>query len=123
MEKEENQNSTSSDQNQDIAKKSEKGQCCRLRPDRSSQGVATECPETDHFHLWSLVWQQWHAIIINHDQCSIPIHHGPFLCQIKRRDRDALVHDILPDISFRPIRQREDPDAFTRRLARVVDRP
>ena len=59
--------------------------------------------DTYQLHFWFLAFFQWHAIVIHHDQDTIPFDHRPFLCIVKWHDGNIFHVDVLPDIQFGPV--------------------
>ena len=70
-----------------------------------------------------LAQKAFHAVVIDHDRHAVPFHDGAFGGEIERRDLDIFAADILPDVEFGPVGQREDPDAFALADIGIVDVP
>jgi hypothetical protein len=51
-------------------------------------------------------------VIVDHDPLTVAFDHRPFCREIKRHDGNIFLADVLPDVGFRPIGQREDTDGF-----------
>ncbi len=64
-----------------------------------------------------------HALVVDHDQRSVPLDHRPGCRQVERHDRDLLEVDVLPDVELGPVRQREHPHRLTLVPAHVVGAP
>ena len=48
----------------------------RLALDGSRERLATERTEAHAAHLGLLTWAQRHALVVDHDERSIALHHG-----------------------------------------------
>ena len=51
---------------------------------------------------------------------SVPLRSNDqsFLCEVERHNRDFLLNDVLPDVAFRPVRERERRASFRLRRSR-----
>ena len=70
-----------------------------------------------------LAGAQLHALVVDHDQRAVALHHRPRLGEIERHDGDVFHQDVLPDVELGPVRQRKDADGFAGPHARVVEPP
>ena len=74
-----------------------------------------------HFNLVAVFFRQ--TVIIRHDELSVDVHHGTFLGKVKWDNGDIFQTDVLPNIQFGPVAEREYPDAFSLADTGVVDVP
>src|SRR3984893_1620407 len=95
----------------------------RLALHGSRERITAERTEAYAAHLGPLAWTQRHALVINHDEGSIALHHRTAAREIQRHDGNALQVDVLPDIELGPVGNREHADALALVLARVVQAP
>ena len=63
------------------------------------------------------------AIVVGHNQLSVHIDYRAFFSEIQRYDWNIFKTDILPDVQFCPVAQREHTDAFSFADAGFVDVP
>jgi len=63
------------------------------------------------------------AFVINHEQQSVALDRWAGARQNTRHDRNALEMDVLPDVEFGPVGERENANAFALVLPRIVDIP
>ena len=62
-------------------------------------------------------------VVLQRDQRAAAHHHGPLLGEVQRHDGDVLQVDVLPDVEFGPVGEREDADALALIDAAVVEVP
>ena len=89
----------------------------------SRQGPATKGTEANHAHvnLRNKFFRQ--TVVIGHDEVAVNLYARTFLCEIERHDRDVLESDVLPNVKFRPVAEREYANAFSLVYATVVNVP
>ncbi len=61
--------------------------------------------------------------VINHHQHTVALQHRAFSGEIQRNNIDIFQPDVLPDVLFGPVRERENADAFAFVNLSVVARP
>ena len=91
--------------------------------DSAGERIATQGAESDAAHRWFLAGIQRHAIVINHDECTIALDYGPLGRVIQRNNRNLFAMDVLPNVEFGPVRNRKHPDTLAWSLAGVVEIP
>ena len=91
--------------------------------DRAGQRVAAQCAKPHAFHHRLFAWQQPHPLIVHHDQRSISLDNRANVGQIERYNGDVFQMDVLPDIQFGPVAQREYANTFTFVQFAVVNVP
>ena len=91
--------------------------------DRASQGIAAQRPKPDQPILRLFAWLERQAVIVHHDQRVVTLHDRPMFGEVERHDRNVLQHDVVPDIEFGPVRQREHANGFVRPDAGVEEIP
>src|SRR5690606_17709304 len=99
------------------------GQGRRPALDRPSERIAAEGAEAHRTFDRCLAGKQREAIVVDHEQEAVALHRRARRGEVERDDRDIFARDILPDVEFGPVRDREDADALALRLARVVEVP
>ncbi len=93
------------------------------RAHRPGQRIATQGAEPHALQLRRLARLQRHPLVIDHEQGAIPLDHRPLRRQIQRHDGDVFQVDVLPDVQFGPVGQREHPDALALVDPAVVEVP
>jgi len=95
--------------------------------DGTGQRVATQGTEAHHLLVDAglLLWRQMlkDALVIDHHQRAVELDHLPLGGEVQGHDRDLLKVDVLPDIQFGPVRQREDTDRLALLDLAVVEIP
>ena len=88
-----------------------------LRLDSARERVAAEGTEThlllDDAGLFFLGEVFEDALVVDHDQGAVLLDDFTLGSEVQRHDRDAFEVDVLPDVQFGPVRQREDADRLT----------
>src|SRR3546814_5820616 len=89
-----------------------------LRFNATSDGNITQGTETNHFafHLLAIAQLQ---MIRNRQPGIVTIHNIPLVRNVKRRNSYVFIHNIAPDLHFRPVTDREYPEMFSHVLSPV----
>ena len=61
---------------------------------RAGQRIAAERAEAHHFELRLLAGLEAHALVVDHDQRAVALHHRAFGREIQRHDRNVLEVDV-----------------------------
>lgn len=64
-----------------------------------------------------------HAVIINYDGYAIDVYNRALFCVIQRHDVDIVQLNVLLDVQFGPVGQRENSDIFTFIYPAIEDVP
>lgn len=91
--------------------------------DRAGQRVTAQRAEPDGAHHRLFAGLQREAVVIDHQDQPVAGHGRAFGGHVQRHDLDVFQVDVLPDVQFGPVRDREDPDAFALGLAGVIHPP
>ena len=83
-------------------------QCSSGALKRTRKRIAAQGTKADDALLGPLARAQRHALIIDHDQRAVTLHDRTRRGKIQRYDRNIFEIDIVPDIEFGPVRERED---------------
>ena len=86
-------------------------------------GRAPERAHAAHHKLGAFARQERHERLLEHDERVAADDDLAFLGEIQGHDRNVFHLDVLPDVELRPVRQREDADAFAGADAAVEQRP
>ena len=60
------------------------------------------------------------TVVIGHDEVAVYLYARTFLCEIEGHDRDVLEADVLPNVKFCPVAEREHPNALAFVYATIV---
>src|SRR5690606_21938305 len=69
----------------------------------AGQRIAAEGPEAHLPHLGDLTVFERHALVIDHDEHPITLHHGPFFGEVERHDGNVLQVYVLPHVELGPV--------------------
>src|SRR5512139_1239153 len=94
-----------------------------LALDRAGQRVAAQGAEAHRARDRNLAFPEREAIVVDHQDHAVALHGRARRGEVERHDRDVLRIDVLPDVEFGPVGQREDADRLALGLAGVVEAP
>jgi hypothetical protein len=63
-------------------------------------------------HFWLFAWFKGKPRVVDHNPSAAATNDGPEFGEVGWNNRDILRSDILPDVQFCPIRQREHANGF-----------
>src|SRR5665213_3820498 len=92
---------------------------------RADGAGARTAPERSHagHHHFRFFKRSDDEILFDRYQRASPDHHGPRFGVIERHDRNVLAPDVLPDVEFGPVGEREDADVLALIHPGVVEVP
>src|SRR5215469_17737693 len=84
--------------------------CSRANGTRTVR--ATQRAHSAHNHFGLLTGKRLDSVL-HRNELPSPNEHLPFLREVERHDGDLFSIDVLPNVEFRPIRQRKDTHALS----------
>ncbi len=91
--------------------------------DGAGERIATQGAEADAALLDLLPRQQPEAVVVDHDQRTVPLDHRTDRAVVQRHDGDLLEVDVLPHVELGPVGEREDAQALALVEPDVVGAP
>src|SRR3954470_4861319 len=84
----------------------------RVALDRPRERVAAQRAEPHPLHHRLLAGPQPHPLVVHHDERAVALDDRADVGEVERHDGDTLQVDVLPDVQFGPVAQREGADAL-----------
>src|SRR3954447_4531533 len=98
-------------------------QCRRAALDRPRERVAAQRAEPHPLHHRLLAGPQRHPLVVHHDERAVALDDRADVGEVERHDGNVLQVDVLPDVQFGPVAQREGANALTLVHLAVVQVP